>query len=73
MPPEILLTIALVLGFIVAACAVMAVLAWVGVLVLRNLDRRSGRTEGREQSSVVAGGLFELGEVRGEDDVPPQP
>ncbi|WP_134325181.1 hypothetical protein [Cumulibacter soli] len=71
MPTEIWLTIALILGFIVAAGAIMAVLAWVGIGVFRRMERRRPSSEGREQSVAVANGLFELGEVR--EDGGPDP
>lgn len=68
MPTEIWLTIALVLGFIVAAGAIMAVLAWAGVIAFRRMDRRRGLSEGGEQSLSVANGLFELGPI--DDEAP---
>ncbi|MFV0533628.1 MAG: hypothetical protein ACK5MR_08250 [Cumulibacter sp.] len=71
MPTEIWLAIALILGFIVAAGAIMAVLAWVGVGLFRRLERRRPSREGREQSVNVANGLFELGELR--DHADPEP
>lgn len=68
MPVEAWLTVALVLGFLVAACAVMAVLAWAGVGVLRYLDRRRGPRSEHEQSARVADGLFELSGPRGRSE-----
>lgn len=60
MPADVFLTILLVLGFVVAACAVTAVVAWVIVLAFRAREARRGPGEGSEQSAVVADGLFEL-------------
>lgn len=70
MPVEVWLTIALVLGFIVAAGAIMAVLAWTGVAVFRYLDRRRGPRDDHEQSITIADGLFELSRA---DDAEPDP
>lgn len=60
MPPEVLLTIVVVLGFVLAAMAVTGVLAWLLVLVFRARDARRSSTDGREQSMTVANRLFEL-------------
>ena len=60
MAPEVLLTILLVLGFIVAAAAIMAVLAWTLVACFRRREIKRGSGEHSEQSVVVADGLFEL-------------
>ena len=70
MPVEVWLTIALVLGFIIAAGAIMAVLAWAGVAVFRYVDRRRGPRDEHEQSIMVADGLFELSRA---DDAEPDP
>lgn len=61
MPAELLLTIAIVLGLVVAASAVMAVLAWLGVAIFRARERRQP-AGGTGQSPLVAGRIFELGE-----------
>lgn len=60
MPPEVLLTILVVLGLVLGAMAVTGVLAWVLVLVFRRRESRRGPSDGTEQSLVVADGLFEL-------------
>lgn len=60
MPTHVFLAILVVLGFVVAACAVMAVVGWVLVAMLRAREARLGPREGRDQSVVVANGLFAL-------------
>ncbi|WP_153505608.1 hypothetical protein [Cumulibacter manganitolerans] len=65
MPPEVLLTVALVLGFLIAAGAVMAVLAWALVACFRAREKKRGAGAGSEQSPVIADGVFALDEDGG--------
>lgn len=60
MSPEVLLAVLVVLGLILAACAVTAIVAWVIVLALRAREARLGESAGRQQSMVIADGVFEL-------------
>lgn len=63
MPDTVLLSILLVLGFIVLALAVMAVLGWLIVLAFRRREHKRGPRAEHSQSFTVANGLFELGEI----------
>ncbi|WP_106849135.1 hypothetical protein [Blastococcus sp. Marseille-P5729] len=70
MPPEVLLTLVVVLGLVLGAMAVTGVLAWLLVLVFRAREGRRPPAEGREQSTAVANGVFALDSDGGllEDD-----
>jgi len=75
METGLLLTILLVAGFIVAASAIMAVLAWGLVVYFRAREKRQGSGAGSEQSAVIADGVFELAgehELFGAEDDDPQ-
>ena len=60
MPSHVLFAILIVLGFVVAACAVMAVLAWGLVAYFRAREKKHGVSIGSDQSPVIADGLFTM-------------